>query len=86
MVLYFPRRIVYAKRKNTELQINLYTSYKSTAFQIHCKIKYRELRTIYIVISTSLVSGTTAEFLQSNTISLCMECKHSNVYRLIDYL
>ena len=46
MVLYFPRRIVYAKRKNTELQINLYTSYKSTAFQIHCKIKYRELRTI----------------------------------------
>ena len=61
MVLYFPRRIVYAKRKNTELQINLYTSYKSTAFQIHCKIKYRELRTIYIVISTSLVSGTTAE-------------------------
>ena len=38
MVLYFPRRIVYAKRKNTELQINLYTSYKSTAFKYTVKL------------------------------------------------
>ena len=37
MVLYFPRRIVYAKRKNTEIQINLYMSYKTKAFELHRK-------------------------------------------------
>ena len=86
MVLYFPRRIVYAKRKNTELQINLYTSYRSTAFQMHCKIKYKELRTIIYLINISLVLDKTTKYLENlnipidgDTISLCIEGKNRNI-------